>query len=403
MVLKSVLRVTGSPLSLRLLAPLSLANGVAVSTLYVNQGLLSRVGEDFGVSAQSLPLPAATLLGYALGVAGLAAFARDLADQRVLAAHHIGLVAALCMAAAAFSPAMLVAACFLVGVGCALTQRLLCCATQAASSRHRARNIGVVVAAGLCGIILARACGPELAAVLGWRGVFWANAVLAALAGLGSWAALARSRLPLLDESPVPVPTVAALWKEYAMLRSSAVQHAAMFAAFNMAWVAFPLTVSGIGGRPAALIAVVALLGAGAAFMSGRCCGKFGPARVASVGIAAIAFSGAAWALGEQTSISCYVWMALIDGGTQVALVANQTRVQSLVSTAPARGRLAAILTTVGFAGGAVGSAIGQLLAHQGHVSAVWGIVGLLGAFGMVVGRASSGAVRRAMPHSATA
>ena len=56
---------------------------------------------------------------------------------------------------------------------------------------------------------------------------------------------------------------------------------------------------------------------------------------------------------------------------TQIALVANHARSQALASTPAMRGRVAAIVTTVGFAGGAVGSALGNLLAWTGLLAGV--------------------------------
>ena len=54
--------------------------------------------------------------------------------------------------------------------------------------------------------------------------------------------------------------------------------------------------------------------------------------------------------------------MALLEIGTQLALVANQTRAQARAPTAATRGRITAIVTTIGFAGGAFGAAIGNLV-----------------------------------------
>src|SRR4051794_13652315 len=105
-----------------MLAPLAAANAVAVSTLYWGQAVVAGAAEQFGPSATISLMPGATLAGYAAGVAGLATIAGDLTEARGLAWHFALLAAASCVAAAAPFAAVLTLACFLVGVGCAVTQ-----------------------------------------------------------------------------------------------------------------------------------------------------------------------------------------------------------------------------------------------------------------------------------------
>jgi hypothetical protein len=80
----------------------------------------------------------------------------------------------------------------------------------------------------------------------------------------------------------------------------------------------------------------------------------------------AVSVAGVAVMLGLKAPFYCYAGMGLLDAGTQVALVANQTRAQALASSPAMRGRLAAIVTTIGFVGGALGSAIGNLVVWTG-------------------------------------
>ena len=54
--------------------------------------------------------------------------------------------------------------------------------------------------------------------------------------------------------------------------------------------------------------------------------------------------------------------MVLLELGTQVALGANQASAQAGAPSVPVRGRLAAIMTTIAFGGGALGAVIGNLV-----------------------------------------
>lgn len=373
----------------RKLVTIALANGTTVSTLYWVQSLPGLVAEEFGRATSNTLTPAATLMGYAMGVAGLAALAKELTGLKAFVVHLSVLVAALCIAAAAPTSVILFIACLSVGAGCALTQRLLCCATHAAEPGHRAQTIGWVIAAGLCGIVVARSLGPTLAGLLGWRGTLWANAVVTGISGLLAAAAFTESKATIRDAAPVFASNVVALWHNYEPLRCAAVQQAATFAAFNMAWAGFTATTRGAGPMPIVKTALITLAGAGAALVSGRCCDKRDAARIASIGVAVIAASGAALVLGPHTFVCPYIWMTLIDGGTQTALVANQARVQALATTASMRGRLAAMLTTIGFAGGAAGSACGFMLAQQGYAPSIWIIVAMLGILGWYAGQST--------------
>jgi len=371
----------------RKLITIALANGATVSTLYWVQSLPGLVVEEFGPAASNTLTPAATLMGYAMGVAGLAALAKELIGLKAFVIHLSFLVAALCTAAAAPTSVILFIACLSVGAGCALTQRLLCCATHTAEPGHRAQTIGWVIAAGLCGIIVARSLGPTLAELFGWRGMLWANAMVIGISGLVAVAAFTHSERTIRDAAPVFALNVLALWRNHEPLRCAAVQQAATFAAFNMAWAGFTATTRGTGQMPIVTTALITLAGAGAALVSGWYCDKRDTARIASIGVAVIAASGAALVFEQHTFVCSYIWMTLIDAGTQTALVANQARVQALATTASMRGRLAAILTTIGFAGGAAGSAGGFMLAQQGYAPSIWIIVGMLGILGCYAGQ----------------
>src|SRR3954451_5220490 len=104
-----------TPDSRATLLPLTLANGVAVSTLYWGQAVVARAVADFGPSTTISVMPGATLAGYAAGVAGLATLGGDLTAPRPFARHVALLAVALCGAAAAPTPLVLALACLCAG------------------------------------------------------------------------------------------------------------------------------------------------------------------------------------------------------------------------------------------------------------------------------------------------
>jgi hypothetical protein len=351
-----------APAYSRLLLKLALANGVAVSTLYWGQAVVARAAEEFGPSLALGLMPGATLAGYAGGVAVLAWLSRDLTAARGLAWHFGLLAGAALIAGAAPVALVLTAACLGVGAGAALTQRLLVIATSAAAPGRQAQSIGWIIAAGLLGIVVARSCIPLVAAYVGWRPVFWADA---GLAGACGWAAAAAARVGRLVPETAPPPSAIALWHRESQLRLAALQQAGVFAAFNMGWALFPRLLLSLDSLAWLAMAGVPLLGAAAALGAGRFCRRVDGAAVARAGTVTVGLGAATLALGWRLAASCCVAMSLIDAGTQIALVANQARAQSLADGPAMRGRLAAIVTTVGFLGGAAGSALGNLLAWR--------------------------------------
>lgn len=345
-----------------LIAALLALNGTTVSTLYWAQAVAGHIRTDLGESWWVGLMPSAALAGYALGVALLAAVARDLTTASGLGLQALLLAAGLGVAAVAPAAPTITVACLAIGMGCSLTQRALACATSAVGDAQRAPVIGCVIASGLTGIVMARAIVPTISAALGWRTLFIVDAAL--ISGLGLLAALAAQRADrrAWHGEPVPVPSAWDLWRREPVLRRAALQQACVFAAFNGGWAVFPRLLAQAGIAGAMPMGAVASLGAVAALASGWLCRREPPAIVALAGLGMVALAGlgASWSIAAGPAT--YVAMTLLDVGTQIALVANQAQAQAQATSPAMRGRLAAIVTTVGFAAGAAGAALGNAL-----------------------------------------
>ncbi len=337
-----------------------ITSALAVSTLYWAQSVVGQATAELGPSALIALAPGATLLGYACGVAALATFARDLSRPGGLIRHGAWLAAALLLAAAS-NASLLAIACFFTGAGAALTQRLLVIATTLMPDARRSQAIGLVISSGLAGIVFARSCVTGLAALIGWRQMFAFDALATGLACLVAAWLCPAGQIATGQRPDLPSPL--RLLRAKPDLRSAAVQQAAVFAVFNMGWSLFPAATH---ARPG-ILALIASIGAAAALLTGRAC-RTVPARImALAGFSAVAVAsiGAVlvYAAGSPSfTPGLYAAMLLLEVGTQIALVANQARAQASASSVPMRGRLASILTTIGFGGGAAGAALGNLL-----------------------------------------
>lgn len=343
------------------LAGLLLLNGATVSTLYWAQSVAGLVRADLGPSGWTGLAPSATLAGYAIGVALLASVARDLTAANGLGLHALLLGAGLSAAAVAPTAFVLAAACLVIGLGCSLTQRAMACVANTVTAGQRGPAIGTVIASGLTGIVIARAVIPAASLALGWRMMFILDA--AAICTIGLLAAIAAQRTSRHGPSdPACLPGAIALWRREPELRRAALRQACVFAAFNAGWAFFPRVLTQAGVTGTLPLGIVASLGAASALGAGLLCRRFGPDRVGTSGAATVLLAVAAAFLAGRTGPVTLGIMALLDVGTQAALVASQAQAQARATSPAVRGRLAAIVTTVGFAAGAVGAAMGNAL-----------------------------------------
>ena len=356
MLAPSVPRSSALPLLMALFA----LNGVTVSTLYWAQAMASLARTEMGSSWWATLMPSATLAGYALGVATLAALARDMTTGNGLGLHALLLGAGLGAAAVAPAAPLITLACVIVGIGCSLTQRALACAASAVSSLHRGPVIGCVIASGLVGIIGARALVPAASGVLGWRTMFMLDAGMVCCCGIVAAIAAQRVDRRGWEMETGPLPTARALWRREPVLRRAALQQGFVFAMFNFGWAVFPRLVNHPGQTGAVSMGLVASLGAVAALVAGWACKRRRPGDVSSSGLCAVLLAGAVALAADGTGPLAFAAMALLDIGTQTSLVANQAQAQTLASSPAMRGRVAAIVTTIGFAAGALGAAIGN-------------------------------------------
>ena len=324
-----------------------------VSSLYWPQALLMQIRSGLDAPNLVALLPGAILLGYAIGVTALAIASHNLVGRGGFVWHVAILVAGLGALAAAPNGITALMACTLLGAGCALTQRLLIIATNVYRPERRAEIIGLLVASGLSGIVVARAWVGDIAQHLGWRNILLMNAALIATIVA---ALLTRPWAKPAERVARPI-SIAELWNSYATVRHAALHQAVIFAIFNAGWAILPT----LTDTMPATRAIVAGIGALTAVIAGRTARRLPPARLAKIAPVFIVVA-AAMATLIATHTAYIAAMALVEVGTQLALVANQTRAQAIAPDLGSRGRVASLVTAIGFAGGAFGAAAANIL-----------------------------------------
>lgn len=349
---------------------------MAVANIYFNQPLLELISRSLGVDLAAVaPVSMATQLGYAAGLLFLGPLGDRLARKGVIVVLSIGLT--LAMAGAALAPTVraLIGASFAIGLFATLAQQIVPLAAHLAPEERRGRVVGNVMSGLLLGILGGRFVAGVLGAALGWRGVFGIGAAMTAcLTGILAWQ---LPRVAPVTGEPFGhlLVSVFGLARRHSTLRAASLNGALLFGAFSIFWVALtPLLAASfdLGSEAAGIFGLIGATGALVAPWAGRASDRFGPNRIVGLGVAVIFSAFLVFAVSGRSLAGLAAGSILLDGGTQAALIANQSRIYALARRA--RSRVNAFFMTCYFLGGSAGSLV------AGHAWARAGWRGTVGA-----------------------
>ncbi|GLY74931.1 MFS transporter [Actinoallomurus iriomotensis] len=307
---------------------LAVVCGVAVASVYAGQPVLGPMGRDLGVPVDSLGWFVATgQLGYLAGLVLLVPLG-DMLDRRRLIAAHLALVAA-GTAITATAPVAWAAFAGLAaaGVFAVVVQTTVAYTASISPPAERGRNLGIVTSGVVIGILGARVIAGILADLWGWRSIYLALAVLAAVLAL-----LTLTLLPAdvrRDTAPYGqvLRSFGGLFGQPVFLSRGLIAFF-LFASFGTLWSGMALPLSGapwhLSEARIGLFGLAGLAGALGAARSGRW-GDAGHARRVT-GIA-LALLLASWTAIGQLSWSLpllILGVILLDFAVQAVHVSNQ-------------------------------------------------------------------------------
>ncbi len=353
---------------------------IAVLPLYASQTMLGPLGGSLHLGPWTTLVTALTLLGYAVGLVGLVPLVDRLPNRSLIIGTLFTQTICLGCAGAAPSPSVFLVASFAVGITASAVQMLVPAAASLAAPGSRGRVVGNVMSGLMLGILLSRPLASLVTGFAGWRGFYWADAALVAVATV-----LVVPRLP--DTRPTEAPPYLALLASMGrliasepVLRQRALYQALLMAGFNVFWSSVALVLS---RAPLSLssthIAVFALAGGGSVIvapLAGRAGDKGFSTHATTVahGVTVAAILVAAYAVISGVSrIEAIGLLAVaafaIDGG----VVADQALGRRAINLlAPqSRGRVNGLFTGLFFIGGACGAAV------AGPALALWGWPGV--------------------------
>jgi predicted MFS family arabinose efflux permease len=371
----------------------AITTGVVVTNLFAPQILVALMGRSLTMTVgQAGMISTLTLLGYAFGMLFLVPLVDLVENKRLILRTLACAIVAAFGTALAPTPALLLAATFILGASCAAIQMMVPLVASMVPPARRGQAIGEVMSGLMIGILLSRPLASLIADMWGWRSYYFVSAALmVALA-----CALARY-LPTLR--PTTTMSYAALLgsfprllREEPVLRVRAWTAALVMASFTAFWAAVALRLPDapflLDAKGIALFALIGVAGAAATSAAGRL-GDRGWTRsllVAAHLLIMVSSALCAWAASLDSRIAALTIMGcgaiLLDIGITVDQTLGRRAINLL--RPEARGRMNALFVAIFFLGGAVGAAAASFAWTHGGWAAVCAVVGLFGLLGLI-------------------
>jgi predicted MFS family arabinose efflux permease len=350
-------------------ALIALCAGITVSNLYLTQPLLPLVAESLGVSTSQVGfLPTIGQIGYALGILLIVPLGDVLRRRRLLAFVLVGLILALCGAAAAPTLGVLMLATLFVSSLTILPQVLIPLASQIAGDEHRGRVLAIIGAMLTCGLFASRSLYGQVGDAFGWRASYVVAIGLSAVVGSITIAVLPKEKSKEVETYAGLLGSLTTLLAEEPILRRACLLQGAIFATFNMYWttMVFMLTANpyGFSTGTAGLIGLFGLVSATSAPLLGRFIDRRGPVIVLGACLLITVCSSVAFFLGQALLAAVIVGVVMLGIGMQGGMSANQTRILTIRPWAGSR--MNTVFLVLIFACGAAGGAAGSALYHAG-------------------------------------
>lgn len=347
-----------------LLALMAVATGLSVANCYYNQPLLSSMAKDFAVSDFSASMVATlTPIGYMLGLVFVIPLGDLLPRKRLILINY--LISACALLAIALAPNIywVWGASLLAGASSVMPQFFIPLVSYNSTPNHKVRNVGIIQACLLIGILGSRVVSGLLADVWGWRSVYWVACVLM----LGCFLAI-HKMFPALPKSSQGnyrnlMKSLSRLFLKYPYLRIASLRAALAYGSFFALWSCLAFRM-----KQAPFFASDDIIGAlGLCGLAGASTVVFISGYIRKYGARFFSLTGgcvilAAWLLafwGDGSYLWLIIAILLIDAGMQSVHLANQTSVVALDESAI--NRVNTVYMTIYFLGGSAGTFVSGL------------------------------------------
>lgn len=354
----------------------SLASGVSVACIYLNQPLLHMLGQEFQTSEDKIGLLSSlTQIGYAAGLLFLVPLGDVVAKKRLILIKFIALAMGLLIAALSPSWVVLLLSCVLIGLVASAAQDFIPFAADLANDRERGRIIGKVMGGLFTGILCSRTFAGVLSDVIGWRGVFAVcSGIIVILAGLfGVYAPHHPPKKKLTY--PRLIQSVFGHFFKKPALRHSILTHGLIGISFSAFWTCLSFQLGGpefnLSNTQIGLFGLAGAAGVLAAPLAGKMADKRNPSQGIFLGVGLVTLSFAGMLIFPHSLVALVLGAIFFDFGLQMSMVSHQTIVYALDPAA--RSGVNAIYMSSLFLFLALGSFMSVRLQHEfGWISVLY-------------------------------
>lgn len=343
---------------------LAVACGLSVANLYYIQPILADMGRSFHILSGQIGFIAILgQIGYAIGLLFIVPLG-DSYDRRKLTV--VALIAvAVALVGVAVAPTLwwLAIATLLVGITTVVPQIIVPFAASLARPDERGKVVGTVMSGLLIGILLARTVSGVVNTAFGWRAMYWIAAVLMVLLSAALQLLLPKDSKRASISYPKLLSSIWHLARTESVLQEASIYGGLAFGSFNVFWVTLGFYLEGApyhyDSTVVGLFGLVGVAGALGASFAGRLADRIDSRNITGLALVVALLSFVSfWVLG-QWLFGLIIGVILLDLGTQVAHIGNQTRIYALHPEF--RNRLNTVYMVSYFVGGSLGSGLGVL------------------------------------------
>ena len=381
-------KIENKVLTPTLIIIMALATGLVVASNYYAQPLLETIAKAFGLSvSQAGFIVTAAQLGYAAGLMFIVPLGDMFERRRLIVLMTLLSAAGMLITATSSTVLGIIIGTALTGLFSVVAQLLVPFAATLAEPAKRGKVVGIVMSGLLLGILLARTAAGLLAAVGGWRTVYWVATVLLILVAIILWFALPRYKQSSGLNYPQLLISIISLFSRNTILRTRAFLGALSFANFSVLWTSMAfLLASPPYNYSEAVIGLFGLVGAAGALAAsgaGQLVDKGKASETSSIGLVLLFLSWIPIAFGEVSIWALLLGIIVLDLAVQGVHVTNQSVMYRMMPEA--RSRLTAGYMTSYFIGGAAGSLISAMAYQYAQWRGVCITGAVLSLMGMVI------------------
>lgn len=346
---------------------------MVVANNYYVQPLLGDIGREFSITEdEANKVATITILGYAVGLFLLVPLGDMFKKKRLIIADFVLIIASLlCFAVSPNIEFMLVSG-FLIGISSVVPQMMVPLVAQLSPIESRSKNIGIVMAGLLTGILGSRVLSGYLGSLYGWRFVFYIAAGIMGVLWILLILFLPDVRPTFNGNYKELLKSLITIARERRELRIAAAKGALSLASFQALWTTLTFHVEQppffAGSDVAGLLGIVGIGGALSASYVGAIADKVNKNKLYLVSMLMMLIAWILFGTIGFTYIGLILGIFILDIGLQSIHITNQSIIFS--SDTHATNRINTVYMTCYFLGGSLGAYIGGKL---------WGLYGWYG------------------------